>query len=100
LATPGSMDHETRLLHTLGQLFFAALRLCVILGFLRWSKQTIARKGGRVGERADTLRCDPLSPHRTGQADFPASGSPENSHPKAFASSGSLLGPRTSLCLG
>jgi GxxExxY protein len=32
---------------------------------------------GRVGERA-TPRCDPLSPRRTGQADFPTSGSPEN----------------------
>jgi len=32
---------------------------------------------GRVGERA-TPRCDPLSPRRTGQADFPASGSPES----------------------
>jgi GxxExxY protein len=32
---------------------------------------------GRVGERA-TPECDPLSPRRTGQADFPTSGSPEN----------------------
>ena len=31
----------------------------------------------RVGERA-TRECDPLSPRRTGQADFPTSGSPES----------------------
>ena len=42
---------------------------------------------GRVGERANTLRCDPLSPRRTGQADFPASGSPENVSPQAFTGS-------------
>jgi hypothetical protein len=44
---------------------------------------------GRVGERA-TRRCDPLSPRRTGQADFPTSGSPENSrlgHAQAVARS-------------
>src|ERR1019366_10576243 len=41
---------------------------------------------GRVGERA-TLACDPLSPRRTGQADFPASGSPENVSPQACAGS-------------
>src|SRR5215472_14277535 len=32
---------------------------------------------GRVGERA-RLSSDPLSPRRTGRADFPTSGSPEN----------------------
>jgi hypothetical protein len=37
----------------------------------------LKRKRGRVGD-GDTLRCDPLSPRRTGQADFPATGSPEN----------------------
>jgi PAS domain-containing protein len=35
----------------------------------------------RVGERATPCECDPLSPRRTGQADFPASGSPENVSP-------------------
>src|SRR2546426_12771136 len=35
-------------------------------------------EAGRVGERAARLR-DPLSPPRTGHADFPASGSPVSS---------------------
>jgi hypothetical protein len=50
-------------------------------------------KAGRVGERADTLRCDPLSPRRTGQAGFPASGSPENVLPQACAGSCSAASP-------
>jgi hypothetical protein len=50
-------------------------------------------KAGRVGERADTFRCDPLSPRRTGQAGFPASGSPENVLPQACAGSCSAASP-------
>ena len=42
---------------------------------------------GRVGERATPCGCDPLSPRRTGQADFPTSGSPENVSPQACAGS-------------
>src|SRR5450759_4238591 len=53
-----------------------------------WTGYRTAGKNlaGRVGERA-TLACDPLSPRRTGQADFPASGSPENVSPQACAGS-------------
>jgi GxxExxY protein len=46
---------------------------------------------GRVGERA-TRKCDPLSPRRTGQADFPASGSPENVSSQACAGSCAAAG--------
>src|ERR1017187_1350875 len=53
-------------------------------GYAGLAKNALA---SRVGERATPCECDPLSPRRTGQADFPTSGSPENVSPQAYAGS-------------